>query len=336
MTISELKELTCRLASINGVSGDESAAAEFCKEFLEKYTTDVEIKNGNVIAHIGKRQAKPHIMLDAHLDRVGMIAVDFKDSFVKASPVGGLDFRILPAQRVIIHGKEDVTGVVCTLPPHLSKEKKVMSADELWIDTGLDDPESIISKGDLISYDSPCRPLLGERVCGGGLDDRAGAAVILDTVDILSESGCSFTVLLSAQEEIGERGACIGGYEINPDIAIEFDVSFALCGGEKASKCGRLGEGGMIGFSPSLDRELSLKLKNIAAEKNIPCQNEVMNALTGTNADRFTVTREGIRAATVSIPLRYMHTPAEVVDINDIKACAELAAEFIRGGQYGA
>ena len=326
----DLKELVCKLAGIDGVSGDESRIAAFCKELLEKYTEDVCIKNGNVIAHFGKKEEKPHIMLDAHLDRVGMVVTDFKDGFVKASPVGGLDMRIMPAQRVTVHGKEDIKGIVCTLPPHLSKEKKVMDRDELWVDTGLDKAEKYISYGDTISYDSPCTPLLGTRVCGAGLDDRAGIAVIFEIAELLKDENIPFTVLLSTGEEVNERGAATGGYVIDPDIAVEFDVSFAMCGGEKASKCGKLGGGAMIGFSPVLDREISLKLRAIAEEKGIPYKAEVMSGTTGTNADRFSICREGQRAATISIPLRYMHTPAEVVDTEDIKACARLAAEFMR------
>ncbi len=333
MEKSEFISLVCRLASINAVSGSESPAAEFCAAELRKYTDDVYIKAGNVIANIGERKPdKLHLLLDAHIDRVGMIVCAVDGGFAKVSQVGGLDRRILPAQRVIIHGRNgDVCGTVCTLPPHLAKEKKVMEPDELWVDTGLADAADRITQGDPVSFDSPCEEILGGRICGAGLDDRAGAAVMIAVAEKLSQESelpCSVTVMLSTQEEVTCRGARVGAYHIDPDIALEVDVSFALCGGEKPEKCGKLGGGAMIGISPTLDRALSDRLMGIAQELSLPYQTEVMHGTTGTNADYFTISRSGVRTAYAAIPLRYMHTPAEIVDISDLMNITELAAAF--------
>ncbi|MCR5807490.1 MAG: M42 family peptidase [Oscillospiraceae bacterium] len=334
MTSEELKSLTIQLADINGVSGDEGRAAQFCREYLERYSKDVTIKNGNVIAYLIGREKRPLILLDAHLDRVGMIVCAVEDGFVKAAPVGGIDMRIMPAQRVIIHGKEDIKGVICTLPPHLAKESKVTDKDDLWIDTGLDSAEKYISQGDMISYDSPVKELLHDRIAGAGLDDRCGISTILCAVDMLkselSSLDCSVAVMFSTHEEINERGACIGAFDIEPDIALEVDVSFAMCGGEDASKCSKPGNGVMIGISPSLGRGLSDTLIALAEKNNIPYTTEIMHRTTGTNADRFSVTKGGVRAGTLSLPLRYMHTPAEVIDINDCMSTAKLIAAYLR------
>ncbi|MBQ5333749.1 MAG: M42 family peptidase, partial [Oscillospiraceae bacterium] len=143
---------------------------------------------------------------------------------------------------------------------------------------------------------------------------------------------CSFTVMFSAQEELGERGACIGAFDIDPDISIAVDVSFALCGGENPRKCGELQKGCMIGIAPSLDRGLSQWFINHSKKNDIPYQVEVMNGTTGTNADRFSVNRGGSRAVTLSIPLRYMHTPAEVIDVSDCELTASLIADFLKAG----
>ena len=130
--------------------------------------------------------------------------------------------------------------------------------------------------------------------------------------------------MFSVQEEIGERGAKVGGFDIDPDIAVEVDVSFALTSDESPDKCGKLGKGPMIGISPSLSRRLSKDLMRIATEKDIPYQTEVMSRLTGTNADQFSITKGGCEAVTVSIPLRYMHTPVEVCDMRDVESAVAL------------
>ncbi|MCI7233439.1 MAG: M20/M25/M40 family metallo-hydrolase [Oscillospiraceae bacterium] len=340
MNTKELTELIMRIADSEGVSGDETATAELCRDELLKYTDDVQIKNGNVIGNFGKRRKnKPHVLLDAHLDRVGLIVTSItEDGFVKADCIGGLDRRIFPAQRVVIHGAEDVCGVICTLPPHLKKDSSVMDKDSIYIDPILrrGAVREKISMGDLISFDSPCTELLNGRICGAGLDDRCGIATIIKAVSDLGGQydtlPFSFTVLFSTQEEVGERGACIGAFDIDPDISIAVDVSFALCGGEKPNKCGELSKGCMIGTAPSLDRDLSRWIIKRAKEKDIPYQVEVMNGMTGTNADRFSVNKCGSRAVTLSIPLRYMHTPAEVIDVADCELTAELITDFLKAG----
>lgn len=340
MNTKELTELIMRIADSEGVSGDETATAELCRDELLKYTDDVQIKNGNVIGNFGKRRKnKPHVLLDAHLDRVGLIVTSItEDGFVKADCIGGLDRRIFPAQRVVIHGAEDVCGVICTLPPHLKKDSSVMDKDSIYIDPILrrGAVREKISMGDLISFDSPCTELLNGRICGAGLDDRCGIATIIKAVSDLGGQydtlPFSFTVFFSTQEEVGERGACIGAFDIDPDISIAVDVSFALCGGEKSSKCGELSKGCMIGTAPSLDRDLSRWIIKRAKEKDIPYQVEVMNGMTGTNADRFSVNKCGSRAVTLSIPLRYMHTPAEVIDVADCELTAELITDFLKAG----
>ncbi|MCM1525256.1 MAG: M42 family peptidase [Ruminococcus sp.] len=341
MDRTKLKELIKSIANSGGVSGNENETALLCADIMKKYTEDIRIKNGNVIARFGKRtDGKPHVLLDAHLDRVGMIVTYITDGgFVKADCIGGLDRRIFPAQRVRICCKDgEAAGVVCTLPPHLKKDGAVTDKDMIYIDPlmSAENAKKIISPGDSVFFDSPCSDLNGNRICGAALDDRCGIAAVIQAVDLLNgEYGSlpySFSVMFSAQEELGERGACIGAFDEAPDIAVAVDVSFAVCGGEKPEKCGELAKGCMIGISPSLDREMSRWFTAYAEKNGIPFQYEVMNGTTGTNADRFSVSRGGCKAVTLSIPLRYMHTPCEVTDISDIEATARLICAFLKEG----
>lgn len=328
-----LKEVTSR---VNIGNYDNSLESYLC-DTLKNYSNDVYIKNGNVIANFGNRQEdRPHILLDAHLDQIGMIITYIsEDGFIKVSNVGGLDRRLLPAQEVTIHGKKDILGVISTLPPHLkSNSEEVPTIDDLCIDTGYsrEQLESIVSLGDYVSFRKEFINLIGDRVSSPSLDDRCGVVALLKVAEALQgvDLDCSYTIMFSNQEEVGERGALIGVYDINPDYAMEVDVSFGLTNSEKPHKCGELGKGSMIGFAPVLDREMSKQLVQIAKDCNIPYQVEIMSGETGTNADRFSVNRGGVKTVTVSIPLKYMHTPVEVIDINDVQYTANLIVEYLK------
>ena len=331
----ELKKDLFALAEAYGAAGSESPAAETACAMLRDFCPDAHIISGNVIGTFGeKREGLPLLVLDAHIDQIGFVVTSITDEgFVKFDQLGGIDRRIIAAQPVIIHGRRDVQGVICSVPPHLSGGNEIPKYEDTAIDTGMSHNElaEIISEGDSITFDVKCRSLLGERVTGGALDDRCGAAAILYALELAKGKKLCYnvTVVFSCQEEVGERGAKIGAYQLDPDIAIAVDVSFAMAKGENERKCGKLGEGPMIGVSPSLSREITDGLVAAAQSREIPYQLEVMNGTTGTNADRYSVNRGGCKACTVSIPLRNMHTPVEVIDLTDVRQTAELIAAYI-------
>lgn len=334
----DIRSTVVSLSEISGTSGSESKAAQLALGMLREYCPDTEIINGNVTGRFGThREGLPSLLLDAHIDQIGF-AVTYitDDGFIKVGNIGGIDRRLLPAQPVVVHGSRDIKGVICSVPPHLtSGGSEVLEMDDVAIDTGLtkEELEKLVSLGDSVTFDVTCRELIGSRITGDALDDRCGVASILYALELLKGSDLAYnvTVLFSTQEEVGERGAKIGAFEINPDIALAVDVSFAYAIGEEESKCGYLGKGPMIGISPSLSREISDELINTAKSADIPYQIEVMSGLTGTNADRFSVNRCGAKVCTVSIPLRNMHTPVEVIDITDAEQTAKLLAAYIRG-----
>ena len=333
----ELKNVIFDLSSADGVSGEESCAAQYALKYLKNYTDDCFIKNGNVIGNFGNRKnGTPHILIDAHIDQVGLIVTNIYESgFIGFSNVGGIDRRLLPAQQVCIHGKKKLAGVVCSTPPHLSgSENKINKIEDFYIDTGMsfEAVSNIVEPGDRITFASMPKELLNDRITGPALDDRSGVASILYALELLRNQKyeCSFSVTFSAQEELGERGAKIAAFDIDPDIALAVDVSFAYCLGDREYECGKMGQGPMIGISPSLSREISDKLIEISKNENIPYQLEVMNGLTSTNADQFSVNRTGCKACTVSIPLKYMHTPSEIIQIDDVENTGRLIAAYIR------
>ncbi len=338
----DLREILKSLSSAPGVSGEERLAGETSLALLKKYCPDAYIdKMGSVIGKVCFSEGNEyHILLDAHLDQVGFIVTAVtEEGFVKVGNVGGLDMRIMPAQNVLLYGKRTISGVIASVPPHLSSsDKKVSDITELLIDTGYDKKElvEIISPGDKVTFDTPFMRLQGERIAAHSMDDRCGIAAILYALELIygKKLPCNLTVLFSSQEETGECGSETAVYNIAPDIAVAVDVSFALGHNDDPVKCAKLGEGPMIGISPTLSREISSSLIITAKIKNIPWQIEVMNGTTGTNADKFSVSRCGVQSCTLSVPLRYMHTPSEVISVTDVENTGKLLAEWIMGGLY--
>ena len=335
MNIEKTLETLCALPA---VSGGEIAAHETVIKLLSEYTDNVKTDDfGNIIGFIGD-ESKPVLLLDAHIDRIGMIVTYIDDDgFVKVGKMG-IDMRTLLAQNVTIYGREKVKGVISTLPPHVAEDKdKAPKLEDIAIDVGMnkEQAEKVISLGDLVVLEGFFSKLAGNRVCTPASDDRAGVASILYALDLLKdEKNLPFrlAVQFSAQEEVGCRGAKASAFNVAPDYAIAFDVSFGASKGVSSEESGKLGKGPMIGISPTLNREISEKLIRIAKEKEIPYQTEVMNGRTGTNADEIALTRGGVKTGLISIPQRYMHTPCEVLDLEDIKHTGQLLAEYIKCG----
>ena len=275
-----------------------------------------------------------NILLDAHLDCIGMVVTKIEDGgFLRVDRCGGVDIRTLAAHDVEIHGKETVYGVVTSTPPHLANDGgNAADFDTLMIDTGLGEKaKDIISPGDRVTFRTPYRELLGGNVSGAYFDDKAGVCAILRCLEILKENKCNkkVSVLFSAQEETGSSGAMAAGFNTDAQEFISVDVSFAKTASTPKSITATLGGGTMIGIAPVLNNGMYSVLQMIAKQQKIPYQLEVMGGGTGTNADKIAVSRGGKRAALLSIPLKNMHTPVEVVNLEDIEATAQLMAYYI-------
>ena len=330
-----MEELLLALCAAEGVAGHESAAAETVAEMLRKTCEDVHIDAlGSVV---GDRPGKgPRLLLDAHLDQIGMVVTAIEPGgFLRVTSCGDMDRRILAGQEVTIHGKEALYGVIPATPPHLSKgEDKVPEWKDIAIDTGLEQEtlETLVPLGTRVTLRTSPARLLGDRFTAPALDDRAGVAAILRCLELLEgEETCPLTVLFSVQEETGLSGAKAAGFASGAGQAIVVDVSFAQAPGLAPQDAqGKLGGGVMIGVSPVLDEQISETLRRLAGEHDIAHTIEVMGGRTGTNADALHAVAAGIPCALLSIPLRNMHTAAEIIDMRDIEATAQLLTAYIR------
>lgn len=341
-----LKELCPEPDTVNDWEGGHAwTAQKEAKKLLSQYCahSSVEVDRFGSVSGVFRQAefGQPMVLLDAHIDQIGLVVTGHQErGFLKVAPYGGMDRRIMAAQGVLLYSETEkawLPGVVASTPPHLTKSEERDSVPEitdLLIDTGLTQKEAE-EKLPLGSFGMLAAPLtqLGEhRINASALDDRAGMAALLGVLELLQDAplDCGITVLFSNREEVNSAGAKTAGYRLHPDLVLAVDVSFANGPGIPKDKCGKLGGGPMIGVSPTLTPTVSQRLVELAGEKDIPYQTEVMGGSTGTNADSLSLVRGGRRSGLVSIPQRNMHTPAEIVDLRDMANTARLLAEYLK------
>ena len=317
--------------------GNLRYATELAKKELSKYMDVTDFGTLGIIGTLDKGAART-LMLDAHIDEVGFVVTSvLEDGFVKVANVGGIDKRILPATPVIIHGKRQVSAVFASTPPHLGKNEPQEITDIL-LDTGIcENLEDIVSVGDFVSYDSKCVSLSGNRICGKSFDDRAAVACLIEVASRIYDKELPFNVVFcfTEQEELGLRGAKTASFHIDCDEAIAVDVSFGDAPDVPDSHLKKLGGGVMIGVSPILNKDITKHLTKLCEKNNIPFNPEVMGGTTGTDADNITLAKSGIPTGLLSIPLRNMHTPCEIIDLSDyLNTCNLLEAYILSGGAF--
>lgn len=330
----DIKQIISLLTQWAGVSGNEQVL-DTAEKLLAQYAQVERDALGSIKGTFGS--GEKHIMLDAHLDRIGLIVTSVDESgFLRVDKCGGCDARVLSAATVTIWGKKPIFGVVTSTPPHLANAEdtsKAPSFDNIYIDTGLsfEEVRKIVNVGDRITIDAPVISLTDNIITGAALDDRIGMAALLRVAEILKDKSLNIkvTIIFSVQEETTEAGAKAGAFGISPDEAIAVDVSFGDAPSVNPPLCGKLGNGGMICISPSLSDEMSSALMKTAEKNGIRYQTEICPSSTGTNADVISASKCGVKTGLVSIPLRNMHTQAELADINDVESVAQIIAAYI-------
>ena len=332
----DMKEIVERLCVAQGVSGSETELYALLHQMMDGIA-DVSVDRfGNIVAAMGDPNAAKHILLDAHIDRIGLIVTYINEKgFLKAEPVGGIDLRTLPGSAVTILGQEAVTGVICTMPPHLAEDEE-LSRDKIWIDTGLpaEKVQELVSLGDKAVLCSRFTELLNGRVAVSALDNRSGCAVLVRCAQLLKGQTlpCRVSMVFSALEEVNEAGAAAAAYLLAPDEAVVVDVGFAKQKGVPPEKSGPLGCGTIITLSPVLSRSVTQKIQALAKRLDMACDYEVCGGSTGTNADKITISKGGVPTGLVSIPSKNMHTPTEMVLLDDMEKLAQLLTLYIMEG----
>ena len=339
-----IKDIVLGLAAANGPSGAEGSASRLASELLGDFAAVRRDAIGNVLAELGDKESKNHILLEAHIDEISLVVTSVgDDGFLKADRCGGVDRRVLPGAQVMILGKKKLPGIVCCLPPHLTdpENRELPGWDEIYIDAGLpgDRARELVPVGSRILPSVKSAELLGGRVCAKALDNRAGCAALIRCVELLNSYNdplpCRLSVVLSTGEEVAGGGAGCAAFGLNPTQAVCVDAGYGDQPNVDKEKSGQLGDGPMIGMYPVLDYKITRALCGLADARGIPWQYDVGGGRTHTNADDVSAAARGVPTALLSIPVRGMHTTAETADLSDIEHTASLLAEFVKiGGLY--
>jgi putative aminopeptidase FrvX len=332
-----------KLLSTPGPSGNEGAAATVWREEAEKFAEIRGDRMGNSFATLNAG-GSPKVMLSGHIDEIGIMITHIDDQgLLRFTGVGGWDPQVLVGQRVLIQARDgEVFGVIGKKAIHLmeaEERKKVPQIKDLWIDVGAkdgDEAKGMIKVGDVGVLDQDLLELPNGRIASRALDNRMGAFVVLEALRLLSEEGGiapEVVAVASVQEEIGLYGARGAAFGLDPEAAIAVDVTHATdTPGVSKNEHGdhALGSGPVIKRASNLSPIVSDGLIAAAEEAGIAYTLEADSRSTGTDADAIQFTRAGIATGLVSCPNRYMHSPNEIVDLEDLEGCARLISAYVK------
>lgn len=320
------------LCTLCGTSGNEEKIREYILSAIKGFAEANVDASGNIIAFKkGKKTPEKKIMVDAHMDEVGIIVSSVTpDGFLKFATVGGIKTSTLLCRKVLF--ENGVTGVICLKPIHLvsnEEAKKIPSEESLYIDIGAENMKAAQEKIGIGTYGV----LEGDFVAQGdcikskALDDRIGCAVLIDMLK--SESEYDYYATFTVCEEIGTVGAATAAYTVSPDFSIVLEATTAndISGVSSDKEVCNLSGGAAISF---MDRGTvyDKKMFDTAIKSGIPCQ--IKRAVAGgNNAAKIHLSKSGVRTLAISVPCRYIHTPASVVNVGDIKAARDLAVYMI-------
>lgn len=339
-----LDELLEKLSNACGVAGREGEVKGIMIELLRPYVDEVRVdKLENVIGIRKGSRGAAKVMLAAHMDEIGlMVKTISKEGFLQFTKMGGIDDRILLAQKVTVFAeKGPLHGIIGSKPPHIQKEderKKAISYDELFIDVGAGSQEEAreigVRVGDPVGFEVKFAKIRNDVAIGKAFDDRVGCAVMIEALKQLDKTDCTIYAVGTVQEEVGLRGAGTAAFGIYPDVGIALDVTVAgdVPGVKEFEAPVKMGKGPSLtvaDYGLITHPKVLRLLIDTAEELKIPYQLET--GLPGsTDAARISLTREGVPSGSISVPTRYIHSPASMLSLKDAEKAAKLTAAAIK------
>lgn len=336
------------LINTPSATGTETAIANVVRKRLEGSAEEICIDTmGSLHAQLNASAKNlPSLMLAAHMDEIGlMVTYISNEGYLSVSAVGGVDAAILPGQRVDVHASGSDTplrGVVGRKPIHLispDERKNVTPIDQLFIDLGMPAKKvkKLVHVGDTITFGVGFERYGKGMAVSRAFDDKCGVWVISRVLECLKAADAphgKLTCACTVQEEIGTRGAITSAFSIAPDVAVAFDVTHATdYPGIAQSKYGKIecGKGPVIGRGPNINPVVFKLLVEAAQKADIPYQIEALPGHSGTDAWPIQVSQAGVPTGLVSVALRYMHTPTEVICLKDLEWTVQLLTQFALG-----
>ena len=332
----KIEEILRALCGVGAPSGFERPAVLAARELLEPLVDEIWIDRlGSLVGvrRCGKPGAKK-LLLDAHLDEVGLVVTGIKDGFLLFK-ANGVDVRMLPDREMTILTQPPILGVVACLPPHVlsaEEREKAPEIKDLYVDIGLsqEEAERRIPVGTPMVYRTDFTALGKRQLCAKAMDDRACFAALLRMAELLrdQELDVDLYIVGSVCEETGGVGARVLAQGLSPDFCVAVDVTHGKTPDSPKEGAFVMGSGPVVGIGPNMARWMVRRLLDEAEKLGLAVQKEVMEGSSGTNGWELQIANEGIATAVLSVPLKYMHTPVEVVEPGDIEATARLLAAF--------
>lgn len=326
-------------------SGYEERAAEIYRQYTQPFADEIRTDiHGNVAAILNPR-AEVRIMLAGHMDEIGFnIHYIDDEGFLYFTAIGGQDSTVVAGQRVTVLGKEDIPGVIGRKAIHMMDDddrKKRPDIRDMWIDIGASDraeAEAVVSLGDAAVVASEFQLLLGDRAVARGFDNRMGSVIVAEALRLLKEDGglhpeVGVYSVATVQEEIGLRGARTASHWINPQTGLAVDVNHAVdYPGVTKARYGQLdvGRGPSVMRGANANPETFRIICEAGKDDGIPFQVDVAPGGTGTDGNAMQLNRSGMAVGILGVPLRYMHTPCELLSLTDVENCARLMAAYCR------
>ncbi len=327
------------LISAPGLSGHEAPVRALIAERWETLSDEVRLSPLGSLHALKRGRApepRPKMLIAAHMDAIGLMVTRIEQGYLHITAIGGVDGRVLPGQRVLVHARRPLTGILVQPADRLLPEAfhgKPVPLEHLLVDTGLPAEEvaALVRPGDLISFAQP--PIeMGEHILAGhSLDNRASVAALTHCLELLQGRAHAWDVwaVATVQEEETLGGARTSAFDLRPDIAIAVDVTFGDGPGSPEHLTFAIGEGVPLNWGPNAHRGLFRSLKETAEKLEIPWHTEYAPRYSGTDAMALQIAAHAVPTMVVSIPLRYMHTPVEMISLKDVRRVGRLLAEFI-------
>ncbi len=337
--MTEILTLLKELISAPGVSGYEAGVRDIILKAWQPYTDSLSVSRVGSLHGLQKGSGadpRPSILVAAHMDAVGLMVNAIIDGFLRITAIGGIDLRILPGQMVIVHGQKDLPGLIVPTPARLlpaSLQGGAVPLEYLLVDVGLEpeDVHRLVRVGDVVSFAQLPFEANGDTLVGHTLDDRASVAALSYCLELLHARQHVWDVwaVATVQEEVTTAGAFTSAFQLHPSLCLTIDVTFGREPKSPHHVSFPLGEGPTLMWGPVGHPYLYKTMQQLAERLEIPLALEPAARYSATDSDAMQVVAEGIPNIVIGIPLRYMHTPVEMVKLNDLSRVARLAAEFI-------
>ncbi len=337
----DLKAHLKSMIEMHAPSGHEGPLRAYLREVWGPWADEFQVDGLGSLTAIKRGDGpdpRPRIMLSAHMDEIALIVSELRDGYARLGRIGGMDNRTLQAKSVIVHGRRALVGTVAAVPPHISNQSgegrtEYPALDAQWIDFGLPAEEvaQVVRVGDLVTMDGPLLELKGGKLAGKAMDDRASVAAVSYCLHLLQRRLHAWDVyaVASTQEEVGLQGATTAAHQVDPQLAIAIDVTFAKQPGFTPDSAPDLGKVVPIGIGPNFHPGWYRFIQDVAKEVDISLMDDPISGRSGTDAWAIQTARRGVPTSLLSIPLRNMHSTVETLSLRDVTRTGRLMAEVI-------